>query len=55
MLPFLFPPHEQLLVAVLLGPGGSCVSRCLGFVAFREGGDGGVINGGGGLVMSWQC
>ena len=50
MLPFSFPPREQLLAAVLLGPGGGCVGRRLGFVAFREGGD-----GGGGLVMSWQC
>ena len=54
MLPFSFPPREQLLAAVLLGPGGGSVGRCLGFVAFREGGDSGVIDSGGGL-MSWQC
>ena len=50
-----FPPREQLLAAVVLGPGGGCVSRCLGFVAFREGGGGGGVDGGGGLVMSWHC
>ena len=55
VLPFSFPPREQLLAAVVLGPRGGCISRRVGFVGFREGGDGGGVDGGGGLVMSWHC
>ena len=55
VVPFSFPPREQLPAAVVLGPGGGCGGRRLGFLAFREGGDAGVVDGGGGLVMSWQC
>ena len=43
---FSFQPHEQLPAAVVLGPGGGCVGRRLGFLAFREGGDAGVVDGG---------
>ena len=55
LFPFSFPPREQLPAAVVLGPGGGCVGCRLGFLVFQEGGEGGVMDGGGGLVMSWQC